>query len=332
MLFFKLNNYSDIEYFPTYTYLCEVKKLTFLFIALVAQTFSYATTCTISTTVTASATTCNTLTSGDTMLITGTLILTASHSVQASNDIVFIIDGGSITWNASADLDVGINSTFFIINGGSLLNGSGSCNAAKRISFGGTTVVSCNGGGGGSVSTFTAFTAAGGGTSTGPLPVNLINFEAKIQGGYNILAWSTASEYNNSHFEIQKSIDGINFETIAKRKGAGNSNQVIEYSYSDSAQLISYYRLKQIDFNGSFEYSKVIKVSGRKNITQREVIISPNPSTGKIKIQINIADIQTIQVTLYNKQGAKILTQNTPQYSVANSIITIDLSSLPSDI
>ena len=308
------------------------KKLIILFVALVAQTFSHATTCTISGSETASATTCNTLTSGDTMLITGTLTLNGSYSAQSNNDIVFIIDGGSITWMANGDFNVGLNSVFYIINGGVLFNGSGSCNAAKRISFGGTTIVSCNGGGGSSVSTFEGFTSAGGGTSAGPLPVELIKFEAKYQGVYNKLSWITASEHNNSHFEIQKSTDGINFITISKTKGAGNSNQIIEYSYLDSSQSIAYYRLKQIDFNGSFEYSKIIKVSGKKDMTLNVVSVSPNPSTDKIKIQINLADIQSIQFALYDKQGKKILTQSTTEYSEDYTIINLDLSYLASDI
>ena len=144
--------------------------------------------------------------------------------------------------------------------------------------------------------------------------------------------WVTASEYNNSHFEIQNSSDGVNFITIAKINGAGNSNQLIYYSYVDSSKSISYYRLKQIDFNGSFEYSKVIKISGQKNISINEVSVFPNPSNGKIKIEIIIPDIQNIQVTLYDKQGKTILSQSSIEYFDDISIISLDLSYLPTDI
>jgi hypothetical protein len=308
-----------------------MKKLLIVCLALAIQSLSYAAKCTISGSVTASATTCNTLTTGDTILITGRLTLTSSYSVHASNDIVFIIDGGSITWDASADLDVGLNSKFIIINGGALNNGAGACNPAKRISFGGTTIVSC-GGGGGALYSFADYNTAGGGNGIGPLPVELVKFEVKHQGGYNKLFWVTASEYNNSHFEIQNSTDGINFITIAKIAGAGNSNQLNDYSYVDSSKSIYYYRLKQIDFNNSFEYSQVIKVSGQKDVSPNLVSLLPNPSTGKIKIEVNIPDIQNIQVTLYDKHGKKILTQSTTEYSDGNTIINFDLSYLPADI
>jgi len=308
-----------------------IKKILITFIALVVQSLAFAATCTISGSVTASATTCNTLSTGDTMLITGTLTINANYNVQASNDIVFIIDGGSITWSSNADLNAGHNSTFVFINGGALISGAGSCNASKRILFSGTSIVSCNGGGT-ALYSFAQYNTAGGGSVAGPLPVELIKFEVKNQGGYNKLFWVTASEYNNSHFEIQNSSDGVNFITIAKINGAGNSNQLIYYSYVDSSKSISYYRLKQIDFNGSFEYSKVIKISGQKNISINEVSVFPNPSNGKIKIEIIIPDIQNIQVTLYDKQGKTILSQSSIEYFDDISIISLDLSYLPTDI
>jgi len=102
-----------------------MKKILITFITLAVQSLAYGATCTISGSVTASATTCNTLSTGDTMLITGTLTINANYNVQASNDIVFIIDGGSITWNNNSDMNVGLNSTFVFINGGALISGAG---------------------------------------------------------------------------------------------------------------------------------------------------------------------------------------------------------------
>lgn len=145
--------------------------------------------------------------------------------------VIFIVDGGLITWTASADFNVGVNSIFYLINGGSITNSSGPCNPSKRISFGGTTVASCNGGGGSSVASFTNVNAAGGVYSAGPLPVDLIQFEVTQKDHFNNLIWTTASEYNNSHFDLQKSVDGINYFTIAAVKGAGTSDKIKHYNY-----------------------------------------------------------------------------------------------------
>ena len=266
------------------------------------------------------------------MLVTGTLTLNASYSAQSSNDIIFIVDGGLITWTASADFNVGTNSVFYLINGGSVSNGSGPCNAAKRISFGGSTIASCNGGGGASVASFTQINAAGGVNNSGPLPVDLINFDVTQTNRFNYLSWTTASEYNNSHFEIEKSTDGINFFKIASIKGAGSSNIITNYSYLGSGALNSYYRLKQIDFNGSFAYSKIIKSFGQENFPQLEVSVFPNPFQDRLTIEANMQDINFIEVKLFNKQGKRVQVLHSTEHQDGKAIIRLNVSFLPADI
>jgi hypothetical protein len=96
------------------------------------------------------------------------------------------------------------------------------------------------------------------------LPVDLISFEAEREGDNIKLNWATASEENNNYFEIQKSYDGIVFTPIGYAEGAGNSNTILDYSYTDTDISKVFYRLKQIDFNGEFEYSDVVAVRGSK--------------------------------------------------------------------
>ena len=92
------------------------------------------------------------------------------------------------------------------------------------------------------------------------LPVEIINFNATSDNDHIDLTWSTASENNNDYFTIEKSNDGINFESLANIDGAGNSNTLINYSYIDKNPFegLNYYRLKQTDFNGNFIYSNVV--------------------------------------------------------------------------
>lgn len=102
-----------------------------------------------------------------------------------------------------------------------------------------------------------------------PLPVELLQFGASTESENVHLKWSTASELNNDYFEIEKSMEGIVFESIGKVKGAGTSQHIIQYSFIDALSFpISYYRLKQVDFDGTFTYSDVIKVFDKQEFVR----------------------------------------------------------------
>jgi hypothetical protein len=106
-------------------------------------------------------------------------------------------------------------------------------------------------------------------TNTGTLPVNLLSFEGEKEQGGNLLTWTTASEINNDHFELQRSIDGVNFETITVIGGQGTSYQINHYDFLDTRDFngIVYYRLKQVDFDGTTTYSNTISISNAQAIT-----------------------------------------------------------------
>lgn len=100
------------------------------------------------------------------------------------------------------------------------------------------------------------------------LPVSLTTFKVKEQSNDVQLTWSTASEKNNSHFNVLRSEDGKNFELISSITGNGNSSEVHNYSFTDLNPLsgVSYYQLDQIDFNGNSEKSEIRSVNyGIKN-------------------------------------------------------------------
>lgn len=97
-----------------------------------------------------------------------------------------------------------------------------------------------------------------------PLPIELVNFNASPDGDIVKLTWTTLSEINNDYFCIERSLNGNIFEEIGRISGSGNSNNIIKYYYYDNRAYINtllYYRLKQVDFDGTFEYSNVIPVS-----------------------------------------------------------------------
>ncbi len=135
--------------------------------------------------------------------------------------------------------------------------------------------------------------------ANGPLPVKLTSFTAEAVNQNVILNWATAAELNNNGFEIEKSLDGKHFEKIAFVKGNGTSARVNKYQFIDAVatkQIDAYYRLKQVDFDGKFTYSDIVKVS---NDNQLDVVVGPNPFSNEIKVTSNqnIYAIEVIDMT-----------------------------------
>ncbi len=117
------------------------------------------------------------------------------------------------------------------------------------------------------------------------LPVELLDFTGYANGAVNDLKWTTATEINNSHFEIESSKDGLNFRNIGTVEGNGNSSIEIEYDFTDERpHLVTYYRLKQVDFDGTFSYSDVIKIV-RKTTSIAIENVFPSPTRGNTTVQ-----------------------------------------------
>lgn len=135
------------------------------------------------------------------------------------------------------------------------------------------------------------------------LPVELLSLKAYIEGKNAIIHWQTATETNNKGFDIQKSSDGISWESIAWQSGQGNSHSLHEYSHKDSQPFFgkSYYRLKQIDFDGKYTHSKIVEI----NYAGASISIYPNP----VKDVLHLSDfndniIQNIQI--YDQRGREM--------------------------
>ncbi|MBN8702076.1 MAG: CSLREA domain-containing protein [Bacteroidetes bacterium] len=115
------------------------------------------------------------------------------------------------------------------------------------------------------------------------LPIELLSFSAEnINNEYTQLKWITASETNNDYFTIEKTQDGINYEFVAKVAGAGNSAQVLNYTTNDFKpyQGVSYYRLKQTDFDGAYDYSELVSVEFQSlKLESSMLVVYPNPAT-----------------------------------------------------
>lgn len=115
------------------------------------------------------------------------------------------------------------------------------------------------------------------------LPIKLKSFKAVMGKGISNLSFTTASEINNAGFDIERSADGITFEKIGWVDGHGSTTEEIHYTFTDTKPLfgINYYRLRQMDYDGRFEYSKIVNVG----YTSDDVYLYPNPATDILHIQ-----------------------------------------------
>ncbi|UTW61547.1 T9SS type A sorting domain-containing protein [bacterium SCSIO 12741] len=163
-----------------------------------------------------------------------------------------------------------------------------------------------------------------------PLPVELIVFHAK--GGPNSvveLSWQTATEINNHYFTVERSKDAVKWFEVSKADGAGNSSTLLNYASVDNNPYdgLSYYRLKQTDFDGQYKYSMVRSVNLEK-LQNSSVDIYPNPTQEKFTVKADHLELE--QIILFNSLGEKITKGITITRGKDQGIADIDISELQS--
>ena len=149
---------------------------------------------------------------------------------------------------------------------------------------------------------------------TAPLRVYLKNEHA-------ILEWRTATEVDNTGFEIQRSKDGIEWEKIGWQAGQGNTSTSYSYRYTDESPLFgtSYYRFKQVDFNGDIEYSNIVSLQYIRN----GVTVYPNPVKEQLYLDIDNGFVE--KITIYNSTGSEVA-------QITNPGNSLDVSTFPKGI
>jgi hypothetical protein len=231
-------------------------------------------------------------------------------------------------------------------NGGSVGNatphgaGGGGAQGAIYISatgtFTNTTINTSNGVGGNASNGGSPPTASpGGGTSgsgvitgtvSSPLPVELMHFYAEQKNKTELeLIWQTASEKNNAGFEILHTLNGREWQKIGFVNGKGYSNVISSYTFTHHAKVgeMNYYKLKQLDTDGSFNYSSILYVS--LDYMDTEVKLFPNPSRGIMHLETEM-DVLAEELKVFNSAGWE---QNFVLIKDDNHHFTLDLSVLP---
>jgi hypothetical protein len=235
---------------------------------------------------------------------TGGLHPDISHSVNKTWLIEEVNSGGSdvtleLQWNGNDE-----NSSFarnncglFHYTGGlwDLPAAFGACNTVSSGVYSDTR----NG--------FTSFSPFTIGDRNVPLPTELLTFKGKRVEKAIMLSWATATETNNSHFTIERSTDGSIFSPIGMVAGAGNSNSIINYSFSDNAPVeagLSYYRLKQVDSDGKFMVSDALAI--KPEVSMAIVSLYPMPAQENVNIQVEAFKPGNCIVNIYDLTGTLI--------------------------
>lgn len=138
------------------------------------------------------------------------------------------------------------------------------------------------------------------------LPVELVDFQARLQGSGVNLFWQTASEHNNAGFHIERSAEGREWQTIGFVEGQGNTAETQRYSFPDEKPLSgeNYYRLRQTDFDGATEYSKIVRVDFKNSGEASDLNVFPNPVTGgELTLFRGGESEEAIPVQLFNSVG-----------------------------
>lgn len=166
----------------------------------------------------------------------------------------------------------------------------------------------------------------------GALPVELTRFDAVVKGGDVTLRWATASETNNSGFEVQQRVDGA-YQQLGFVEGAGTTSRAQSYQYEvDGLEAGTHvFRLKQVDFDGSAEYSQQVEVQISVDGRFEMEAAYPNPFRGAATVALRVKKTQDVSVGLYNMLGQRVrdLYRGT-MHSGQKRTFTIDGSGLSS--
>ena len=139
------------------------------------------------------------------------------------------------------------------------------------------------------------------------LPVTFLGLHVDYEINGYLLKWSTASEHNSDRFEIERSVDGINWINVGSHRAQGFSNQITEYAFNDvrdCSQFVTYYRIKQFDLNNQFEYTPTLSATCDEQ--QAFVSLYPNPAKEKVYLSIYLNRNDKINFTINDLTGATI--------------------------
>jgi hypothetical protein len=241
---------------------------------------------------------------GDSIVIPSgkTILITNQEDYTGCAQPLEITIYGTLSFQNGNKIKLPCGSKIYVYSGGDIESGGGGGNA-NNIEICSTVVWSAGDG------TYTGPNCLPPGSCPGNLPVKISSFTATVAGTQVKILWSTAQEKNSSHFDVERSADALIFDkinTVNSKATGGNSYAPLSYTYLDESpfQGSSYYRLKQVDLDKSYEYSSVITVSVFKS-NNIKFVIYPNPNLGEFTADISgIENNHYVKILLADQKGA----------------------------
>ncbi|HLP12342.1 MAG TPA: T9SS type A sorting domain-containing protein [Flavobacteriales bacterium] len=241
--------------------------------------------------------------------------VTTSCNVNIGNNATIIIESGgtfTVTGNANISgtgffqVDAGGSAT---VTGNFSVSGTGDATINGTLNVNGNVTLTSGAGsnicGSGAILVGGTISGSADPCFTGALPIELTAFNAILNTNRVDVTWTTASEINNDYFTIERSQEGLSWDNIAVVAGAGTSNQELSYQKSDYSPLqgISYYRLKQTDYDGNSSYSEIAVVNNNL-ATDVAVTPFPNPADGNsIGLEFTGFDNEDVVIVIRDIQG-----------------------------
>lgn len=142
-------------------------------------------------------------------------------------------------------------------------------------------------------------------------PVSMSSFGVTKQGANAMLNWTTVTEINTDRFEIERSLDGINFSTVGSKAAAGQSTDLIAYQFADpigSMNGVIYYRIKTVDQDGKVSYSKIVSL--RLTGAVKGFNVYPNPFTSDLKVEVEAAQDAAVTIRISNAAGQTVFSRS----------------------
>lgn len=186
---------------------------------------------------------------------------------------------------------------------------------------------------GSAMTTFSDLTLATEDDADNTLPVAMLYFEATVEKNSVALEWSTATELNNDLFEVQRSLDGIDYEVLDEVQGNGTTDETQVYRYKDHNPVpgFQFYRLRQVDYDGAFEYSDIIIVEYVPNGSVFKANLFPNPSIEKeLTVELQTNDLTSpVTVNVLDLGGRILISKKFEMGTIKNGLV-LDVSDLKS--
>ena len=169
------------------------------------------------------------------------------------------------------------------------------------------------------------------GFGSAPLPVEWLSFIARPDQKTVVLDWRTASERENDYFRVERSVNGIQFEAIGQVQGSGTSSNINTYKFTDYTPYngTSYYRIRQVDYSGQFDFSPTVPVRLGNGVSGLQVY--PNPVADQAWLLITVEEDIDAPIAIYDPAG-KLMYSQQLQLEKGSNALNIDLSTFPSGI